>query len=46
LAFHRARKEKEAWEVEERNALLQAEKASMASEAESADLEVPHGDEA
>jgi len=46
LAFHRARKEKEAWEVEERNALLQAEKASMASEAESADIEVPHGDEA
>ncbi|MFZ3288777.1 MAG: DNA-directed RNA polymerase subunit beta', partial [Telluria sp.] len=32
LAFHRARKEKEAWEVEERQALLQQEKANMASE--------------
>ncbi|HWV63810.1 MAG TPA: DNA-directed RNA polymerase subunit beta', partial [Oxalicibacterium sp.] len=32
LAFHRARKEKEAWEIEERKALLDAEKANMASE--------------
>jgi DNA-directed RNA polymerase subunit beta' len=32
LAFHRARKEKEAWEVEERKALLDAEKANMADE--------------
>jgi DNA-directed RNA polymerase subunit beta' len=32
LAFHRARKEKEAWEVEERKALLDAEKAAMSSE--------------
>jgi DNA-directed RNA polymerase subunit beta' len=32
LAFHRAKKEKEAWEVEERAALLQQEKANMASE--------------
>jgi DNA-directed RNA polymerase beta' subunit len=31
LAFHRARKEKEQWEVEERQALLAAEKAAMAS---------------
>jgi DNA-directed RNA polymerase subunit beta' len=32
LAFHRARKEKEAWEAEERQALLQQEKANMAAE--------------
>jgi DNA-directed RNA polymerase subunit beta' len=32
LAFHRARKEKEAWEAEERAALLQQEKANMAAE--------------
>src|SRR5450830_1580278 len=32
LAFHRAKKEKEQWEVEERAALLQQEKANMASE--------------
>jgi DNA-directed RNA polymerase subunit beta' len=31
LAFHRARKEKEQWEVEERQALLAAEKAAMAA---------------
>jgi DNA-directed RNA polymerase subunit beta' len=31
-AFHRAKKEREAWEVEERAALLQQEKANMASE--------------
>ena len=28
LAFHRARKEKDAWEAEERAALLEAERAS------------------
>jgi len=32
LAFHRARKEKEVWEAEERQALLQKEKANMAAE--------------
>jgi DNA-directed RNA polymerase subunit beta' len=32
LAFHRAKKEKEVWEAEERQALLQQEKANMASE--------------
>jgi DNA-directed RNA polymerase subunit beta' len=32
LAFHRARKEKEAWEAEERAALLQQEQANMAAE--------------
>jgi DNA-directed RNA polymerase subunit beta' len=32
LAFHRARKEKEVWEAEERQALLQQEKAYMAAE--------------
>jgi DNA-directed RNA polymerase subunit beta' len=31
LAFHRARREKEVWEAEERNALLQAERAAMGS---------------
>jgi DNA-directed RNA polymerase subunit beta' len=48
LAFHRARKEKEAWEVEERQALLLAEKASMAASAEAEPTEQvsPHGDEA
>jgi len=51
LAFHRARKEKEAWEVEERAALLQAEKASMAGELEAieaASIAAQHsgGDEA
>jgi DNA-directed RNA polymerase subunit beta' len=34
LAFHRARKEKESWEAEERTALLQSEKAARAAEAE------------
>jgi DNA-directed RNA polymerase subunit beta' len=29
LAFHRARKEKDAWEAEERAALLEAERASV-----------------
>jgi hypothetical protein len=32
LEFHRAKKEKDTWEVEERAALLQQEKANMASE--------------
>jgi DNA-directed RNA polymerase subunit beta' len=32
LAYHRARKEEEAWEAEERQALLQQEKANMAAE--------------
>ena len=32
LAIHRARKEKEVWEAEERQALLQQEKANMAVE--------------
>jgi len=32
LALHRARKEKEVWEAEERQALLQQEKANMAAE--------------
>ncbi|MDF3037044.1 MAG: rpoC, partial [Paucimonas sp.] len=36
LAFHRARKEKETWEAEERNALLQAELASREEEADNA----------
>ncbi|WP_152598821.1 hypothetical protein [Janthinobacterium sp. RA13] len=31
-AFHRARKEKEAWEVEERQALLLTDKATLARE--------------
>jgi DNA-directed RNA polymerase subunit beta' len=35
LAFHRAKKEKEAWEVEERKALLDAEKASMSADLQS-----------
>jgi DNA-directed RNA polymerase subunit beta' len=52
LAFHRARKEKEAWEAEERQALLQQEKANMAAELQAmedqqqaaASLEQHHGD--
>jgi DNA-directed RNA polymerase subunit beta' len=35
LAFHRAKKEKELWEVEERKALLDAEKASMSADLQS-----------
>ncbi|MFT5644933.1 MAG: DNA-directed RNA polymerase subunit beta' [Janthinobacterium sp.] len=46
LAFHRARKEKAAWEMEERNALLQSEKAAHVDEAETADFAAPHDDEA
>ena len=37
LAFHRARKEKEGWELEERTALLQAEKIARAAEHEIAE---------
>jgi DNA-directed RNA polymerase subunit beta' len=37
LAFHRARKEKESWEAEERTALLQAEQSARAAEAEIAE---------
>jgi DNA-directed RNA polymerase subunit beta' len=52
LAFHRARKKKEAWEAEERQALLQQEKANMAAELQAmedqqqaaASLEQHHGD--
>ncbi|MDQ9170941.1 DNA-directed RNA polymerase subunit beta' [Oxalobacteraceae bacterium R-40] len=32
LAFHRARKEKESWEAEERHAMLQAEREARAAE--------------
>jgi DNA-directed RNA polymerase subunit beta' len=47
LAFHRARKEKELWEVEERQALLQAEKAAMSGgDVEVTESVTPHGDEA
>jgi DNA-directed RNA polymerase subunit beta' len=34
LAFHRARKEKDAWEADERAALLESERAARATEAE------------
>jgi DNA-directed RNA polymerase subunit beta' len=52
LAFHRARKEKEQWEAEERAALLQQEKANMAAELQAmedqqnaaASIEQHHGD--
>jgi len=51
LAFHRARKEKEQWEAEERQALLQQEKANMAAELQAmedqqqaAHAEQHHGD--
>jgi DNA-directed RNA polymerase subunit beta' len=47
LAFHRARKEKEAWEVEERQALLLAEKASMSGgDVETTETVTPHDGEA
>jgi DNA-directed RNA polymerase subunit beta' len=46
LAFHRARKEKEQWEVEERQALLAAEKAAMSGgDVETTEV-APHSDEA
>ena len=35
LAFHRARKEKDTWEAEERAALLESERAARAAVAES-----------
>jgi DNA-directed RNA polymerase subunit beta' len=38
LAYHRARKLKETWELDERNAMLQAEKAAFATNMESADV--------
>jgi DNA-directed RNA polymerase subunit beta' len=52
LAFHRARKEKEQWEAEERQQLLQQEKANMAAELQAmedqqqaaASIEQHHGD--
>ena len=34
LAFHRARKEKDTWEAEERSALLESEKLARAAEIE------------
>ena len=48
LAFHRAKKEKEAWEVEERKALLDAEKANMATELQAMEdnTAAQHSDEA
>jgi DNA-directed RNA polymerase subunit beta' len=36
LAYHRARKEKESWEAEERTAMLQSEKAARAAEVDAA----------
>ncbi|MCG2584801.1 DNA-directed RNA polymerase subunit beta' [Massilia sp. TS11] len=46
LAFHRARKEKESWEAEERKALLEAERAAIGSDVFQTE-EAPHtGDEA
>jgi DNA-directed RNA polymerase subunit beta' len=36
LAYHRARKDKETWEAEERVALLASEKAARIAEAEAA----------
>ena len=53
LEFHRAKKEKEAWEAEERQALLQQEKANMAAELQAmedqqnaaAPAEQHHGDD-
>jgi DNA-directed RNA polymerase subunit beta' len=43
LAYHRARKEKETWEAEERQALLQAEEASRGTEAESEEAATTDG---
>jgi DNA-directed RNA polymerase subunit beta' len=50
LAFHRARKEKEAWEAEERTALLQSEMAAREAELKNAFVETtatanPEGEE-
>jgi DNA-directed RNA polymerase subunit beta' len=44
LAFHRARKEKETWEAEERAAMLQAEAARALQEAEAATAAPAEGD--
>jgi DNA-directed RNA polymerase subunit beta' len=44
LAFHRARKEKETWEAEERAAMLQAEAARALQEAEAATETPSEGD--
>jgi DNA-directed RNA polymerase subunit beta' len=44
LAFHRARKEKETWEAEERAAMLQAEAARALQEAEAATATPAEGD--
>jgi DNA-directed RNA polymerase subunit beta' len=44
LAFHRARKEKETWEAEERAAMLQAEAARALQEAEAATATPSEGD--
>ena len=48
--FHRARKEKEAWEMEERQALLPADKPTLAGETTEAlraiESQQHHGDEA
>ena len=41
LAFHRARKEKESWEADERAALLQSEKAARIAQAELEMSETP-----
>ena len=43
LAYHRARKEKETWEAEERQALLQAEEASRGAEVESEEAATTDG---
>lgn len=48
--FRRARKEKEAWEVKERQALLPADKSTLAGETTEAlpaiEIQQHHGDEA
>jgi DNA-directed RNA polymerase subunit beta' len=44
LAYHRARKEKETWEAEERAAMLQAEAARALQEAEAATATPAEGD--
>jgi DNA-directed RNA polymerase subunit beta' len=41
LAFHRARREKEMWEADERTALLQSEKAARIAQAEAEMAETP-----
>jgi DNA-directed RNA polymerase subunit beta' len=41
LAFHRAKKEKEAWEAEARAAFLQQEKANMASQSQAMEDSTP-----